>query len=291
MSYHEGPDLEQVAMSICKAHGYTLMEYLGQGAFKRAFRAEDGRGNDYALKVIAGEASSPRTEREAEAIARCDHPNIARLIRLGTQLFEDRNYDFIVEEFVGGGTLADRLRVDGSLDDDQATALGDILIDALVHLAQLSLVHRDIKPENVMYRAGAGGPVLVDFGLVRDLSASSLTPSHAMRGPGTPYFAAPEQLNNDKHLIDWRTDQFSLGVLLFFARFGAHPYQHAPEPPFSEVTVDRVAERGPRADHFHTSLRHSPLATIERMTRPWPVARFRRPTELADAWGVQEESD
>jgi hypothetical protein len=57
-------------------------------------------------------------------------------------------------------------------------------------------------------------PALVDFGLVRDLSETSLTASWLPRGPGTPLFASPEQLNNEKALIDWRSDQFSIGVIL-----------------------------------------------------------------------------
>ncbi|MGB3905406.1 MAG: protein kinase, partial [Anaerolineae bacterium] len=218
------------------------------------------------------------------------HPKIARLICLGTHSFQDRDYDFILEEFVDGGTLADLIRDGGHIDDDQTIALGRTLIDALVHLAELELVHRDIKPENVMYRTGTGSPVLVDFGLVRDLSASSLTPTHLMRGPGTPYFAAPEQLNNEKHLIDWRTDQFSLGVLLFYARFGAHPYQYAVEPLFSPATAERVAQRGPRGDPFYTSLQGSRFVCLNAMTKPWPVWRFRRAAELADAWEAQGES-
>jgi len=90
---------------------------------------------------------------------------------------------------------------------------------------ELDLVHRDIKPANIMFKEGLETPVLVDFGIVRDLAATSLTQTWSPIGPGTPFFASPEQLNNEKHLIDWRSDQFSLGVTLYFARTARHPYQ------------------------------------------------------------------
>src|ERR1019366_6088976 len=113
-----------------------------------------------------------------------------------------------------GGTLGDRLK-SGLCTRDAVKALGSGLIRAIEHLHGLGLVHRDIKPENVMYRArDSDQPVIVDLGLVRDLAASSITQSWFAQGPGTPLFAAPEQLNNRKELIDWRADQFAVGVSL-----------------------------------------------------------------------------
>jgi serine/threonine protein kinase len=120
--------------------------------------------------------------------------------------------------------------------------------------------------------------------LVRDLSAVSLTHSWLNQGPGTPYFAAPEQLNNQKRLIDWRTDQFALGVTLSFVRFGMHPYQHTGEPKFSPKTVERVASRGPRNVGTLQQFEGAGFPCLKKMTNCWPVERFRRPEELRKAW-------
>jgi len=288
MSDSEDDQLDRVAASICEAQGLILRDHLGSGAFKTVFRVEDAKMHAYALKVIHGRSASPRTEREAEAIRRCSHPSIARLLRLDVHSYQDTEFDFTLEEYIDGGTLESRLANEGYLDDETAIELGESLIDALAHLAALGLVHRDIKPANIMYRAGTDRPVLVDFGLVRDLSASSLTPTHLGRGPGTPYFAAPEQLNNDKYLIDWRTDQFSLGVVLCLARFGLHPYQQVGEPAFSPMTVERVAERASRGSAFYENVRQSSLSCLDRMTDPWPISRFRNPDQLAEAWCSQK---
>jgi len=75
-----------------------------------------------------------------------------------------------------------------------------------------------------MFRSGSDNPVLVDFGLVRALDDSSITQSWLMMGPGTPYFASPEQLNNDKYLISWLSDQFSLALTTAFALTSRHPF-------------------------------------------------------------------
>jgi serine/threonine protein kinase len=248
------------------------------------FRVATIASETYALKVINGPASAPRTQREIEALQRCNHPLIAQLYQVGSHIFNRVQYDFTVEEFLPGGTLTSRLQKDGWLDTEETFRLGELLIDAVGHVASLDLVHRDIKPDNIMFRGDGKTPVLVDFGLVRDLAADSLTQTWMAHGPGTPYFAAPEQLNNQKRLIDWRTDQFSLGVVLCYARFGIHPYQFPDEPVFSVKTIERVATRGPRSNDILNELSDAGLYCLEQMTRDWPVRRFRQPTDLAKAW-------
>ncbi len=126
--------------------------------------------------------------------------------------------------------------------------MGAQLIAAIAHIAELHLVHRDIKPDNIMFRSHGTTPVLTDFGVVRDLSDSSITPTWAARGPGTPFFSAPEQLRNEKSLIDWRTDQFALGIVMAQVVFGEHPYRVSGASD-SDV-VERVLSRQRTADWF-----------------------------------------
>ena len=277
-------NLSQVAKSLCDTRGFTLGDFVGGGAFKKVFRVEGKNGEEYALKLLKGDLSVQRTHREIEALQRCDHSNIAKLFRTGTYDFERRKYSFTLEEFLPGGTLTEWIRRYGWLDDEQLIELATPLIDAISHIADLGLVHRDIKPDNIMFRDDEITPVLVDFNLVRDLLSASLTQSWLNRGPGTPYFASPEQLNNQKRLIDWRTDQFSLGVTLCYARFGVHPYQHPDESDLSAKTVERVAMRGGVSDYMLDKFKSTGLVCLERMTKIWPVERFRRPMDLETAW-------
>jgi len=103
-----------------------------------------------------------------------------------------------------------------------------------------------------------------------------------MRGPGTPFFAPPEQLRNEKTMIDWRSDQFSLGVVLAMGALGFHPYQEDGNTPAQ--TVERVAERRPQVARFLDAATRSNMPFLLRMTAPWPVERFRTPDELERAW-------
>ena len=187
-----------------------------------------------------------------------------------------------MEEFCAGGTLQQR----APLQAGDCLGIGAHLVDALQHIADLDLVHRDIKPENLMFREKNGSvPVVVDFGLVRNLGDTSITPSWWDRGPGTPYFASPEQLNNDKSLIDWRSDQFSLGVTLAFLIFGFHPYAVRTEDPGR--TVSSVGNRNGPTERFVAAATRCGLPALVRMVSPWPVKRYRTPEMLTNIWKEQ----
>jgi serine/threonine protein kinase len=170
----------------------------------------------------------------------------------------------------------------GPLSPPDVRTLATALVDAVGHISSLGLVHRDLKPDNIMFRSPGGPPVVVDFGLVRDLRQSSLTKTWLPHGPGTPYYAPPEQLNNEKPMIDWRADQFSLGVVLTMCGLGRHPYELAGLNALQ--VVDRVARREAAAPDFTTWATTNGLTALVRMVAPWPIARFRTPALLASAW-------
>lgn len=276
-------DLEDVARSICTSETLNFREYVGGGAYKKVYRVDKGESEVYALKVVT--EASRRTTREIEALQRCDHPNIARLFHVGNHNYQGERYDYMLEEFLEGGTLTQAFEQDGTYNNEQILNLGEKMIEAISHLADLRLVHRDIKPDNIMFREDGSTPVLVDFGLVRDLTATSITQTWAAQ-PGTPYYASPEQLNNQKRLIDWRTDQFSLGIVLCRIRFGVHPFQQRNDtsPRFA---VQRVINRENRSIDTLNLIRDSGLECIEQMTRVWPVERYRLTERLIQDWMAQ----
>jgi serine/threonine protein kinase len=165
----EGPlksNLANVVRSLCESRGFDYEDLVGEGAFKGVFRIKRAQGEVCALKIIKGPIADNRTEREVEALQKCTHPNIGKLLAVGTHDFEGTSYTFMLEEFLSGGTLTERLDKHGLLDSEGLFNLGLSLIDAVGYLAGLGLVHRDIKPDNVMFRADCRTPVLVDFNLV-----------------------------------------------------------------------------------------------------------------------------
>ena len=192
--------LESVAEAICKALGYDFGGGIGQGTFKETFLATKENGTRLAIKVLRPGCSTERNDREIDAMKRCAHPNIIGLLEISQFDHAGKTYVYLVEAFMGGGTLERRLS-SGSFSRAEVLALGDQLIRAVAHIADNDLVHRDFKPANIMYPGADGEAVDGDFGIVRDLNKESITKSYFLSGPGTPFFAAPEQLNNQKALI------------------------------------------------------------------------------------------
>ncbi len=273
--------LRAVATAVCAATGLTLCGNVGAGAFKATFHVTATNGLSKALKIYNRNNRGARVEREVEAMARCNHPNIARFEALATLEHDGSEYLYSLEEFIAGEALEARL-ASGLLARPDGIRMGIALVDAVSHIAGHDLVHRDLKPANIILRAKDGSPVIVDFGLVRNLDASSLTETWMPHGPGTPLFAPPEQLNNEKEIIDWRADQFALGVVIAMSLIGRHPYHDDTEQPIH--VVERVAARGALPEWFRTWATEQSLAPLIRMVQPWPVQRYRLPADLSAAW-------
>ncbi|MBU1398685.1 MAG: serine/threonine protein kinase, partial [Proteobacteria bacterium] len=127
----------------------------------------------------------------------------------------------------------------------------------------------------------------VDFGLVRNLRETSLTLSHLTHGPGTPYYASPEQLNNEKDLIDWRSDQYAVGVVLAICLTGMHPYGELSASP--DNVVNKVLSRASHALSFVETVEQLGLELLLTMTSQWPVARFGKPEQAIDALRIAIE--
>lgn len=269
---------EQLARKICADKRLTFIGEVGAGAFKKTFHVKR-QHVELALKLIIKGTDKARVDREITALMVCDHPNICRLLETGSIVDGENSITYLIEEFLPGGTLSEHL-TQGCLHPAKVIQLAVKLTEAITHLAEHRITHRDIKPDNIMFHAD-GSPVLVDLGIARHLEASSLTKTFLMQGPGTPLYASPEQLVNDKHLIDWRSDQFSLGVTLSYAAMGIHPFA---ENASLEHTVERVANRLSATDTFKMSAQERGLDVLVKMVEAWPVKRFARPEMLLIAW-------
>ena len=273
--------LEQIAIEYAEKNRMSDLVFKGKGNFKETYRASTYDGEFVALKILDPQKCSiERSQREIQTMMKCDTPLIAKLFSHGS--FSAKNgqsYFYCVEEYMDGGSLAEQLS-SRILTPNAIRRYAATLVEALDYLRSMSLVHRDIKPENIMFRSSSNATVLVDLGVARDLSESSLTPTWLPRGPGTPYYSAPEQLNNEKHLINWRTDQFSLGIVIGICITGAHP--------FSEVgmtkgnTVAAVAARRPCTSGFSKKASDLGFGFVVKMLDPWPHRRYQLPVELLE---------
>jgi serine/threonine protein kinase len=209
---------------------YKILDRIGAGGMGEVFRARDTRlGRTVAIKVIAaGIVGDPdrreRFLRDARAAAELSHPNIAALYEIG----EDQNQLFLVFEFVPGETLATLLSgrpLNPRRVVDHAVQVADALADA--HAA--GIVHRDIKPANIIVTPKGNAKVL-DFGFVdwtsggaeRAHAVAATTDADEVAAPGTVPYMSPEQALAEQ--VDYRTDIFSLGIVIFEMLTGRPPF-------------------------------------------------------------------
>ncbi len=202
---------------------YRVERFLGEGARKRVYLTHDTRlGRPVAVAVVKteglDEAGRRRIDREARAMARLgDHPNIVTVY----DVVDDDGVPQIVSQYVGGGTLADRLdeRPGRRLAVEEAITVGEELALALAHAHTLGIVHRDLKPANVWLDID-GAARLGDFGLAAVTDESRLTSEGMV--VGTVAYLAPEQATG--RATDARADLYALGAVLYELLTGRAPF-------------------------------------------------------------------
>ncbi len=193
---------------------FRITEPIGSGGFGTVYRGWDERlQRAVAVKVIEGGDTAPRVAREAQAVARLAHRNIATLYELAGE--DDRAY--LVSELIDGETLR-ALGRRGELSDRLVAQVGAGAAAALAHAHRNGVVHRDVKPENVLVGPGAEAK-LVDFGIARISGERTLTATGDV--VGTLAYMAPEQADGQRP--GPAADVYSLALTLYESLCGEHP--------------------------------------------------------------------
>ena len=203
---------------------YRLVSRLGAGGMGEVWKAHDANlDRDVAIKLLLegaldDETARERFRREAMVLSRLSHPGVATIFDFDAH----EGSDYIVMEFVPGGTLESRI-ANGALSCNDVLEIGALIADALDSAHRTGFVHRDLKPGNIVLSAD-GRPKILDFGIALLMAAGKVGGRLTQTGMilGSLPYMAPEQLLGDAD--DARTDVYALGVMLFEMTTGKRPF-------------------------------------------------------------------
>lgn len=236
---------------------YDVVRRIGRGGMAEVYLIRSARtGAVFAVKILAPVPEEERSEsrlrfaREAESAMRVVHPNLVRVYDWGED--PETGLCYIIMDYMGGGTLAQKLAAHGSLPVGDAVSTAARLASALAAAHEHGIVHRDIKPDNIIFDE-SGTPKILDLGIAKvagekDVAArrggrasrsahpSAAVPEVTMAGTmiGTPAYMAPEQVE-DSHSVDARADIYSLGVVFYEMLSGTRPNP--------DDTIDELLEK------------------------------------------------
>ncbi len=209
---------------------YEITEQIGEGGMGAVWKARHLKLQKFVViktlkQDLAKNAQARgRFLREGEAASKIRHPNVVEIFDVG----ELDDIPYIVMEFLEGHDFQQLLDQRGALPLQELTDVMVPVCAAVSAAHDAGVIHRDLKPQNIFLSRGRDRgtqPKVLDFGISRVLDSE---PHHAQTATsallGTPRFMAPEQARGAKH-VDLRSDQYSLGVMLYLSATGRLPIE------------------------------------------------------------------
>ena len=269
----QDPELELKGEPL---RGYRLLEQMGEGAFGVVYRATQPQiGREVAIKAVPPElANHPdfvrRFEREAQIVARLEHPHIVPLY----DYWREPDAAYLVMRLLRGGSVEDLLQ-SGPLEPERASSILDQVASALSAAHRQGIVHRDVKPGNILLDE-AGNAYLTDFGVA--LEAGSPERSSGTMIRGTPGYLSPEQIRLDP--ASPRSDIYALGIVAYEMLTGAQPF---PESSLTALLDHHLTDAIPSVREVRPDLPAALDRAIGRATAKDAEDRPSDPLELAAA--------
>lgn len=235
---------------VIGAQDWKLVELLGRGGMGSVWKAKNHFDEMGALKLmlphlVSNDSLIRRFQLEIRAIKKIRHANVVELSDWGRDRANQKERWYFVTDFIAGKPLSKILQEKGKLSHQETKEIFLQLADGLAAAHKEGVIHRDIKPGNIMIRPD-GTPVIIDFGIARQLEDPSMTQTHER--VLTLQFASPEQLYGEP--VSPHSDVFSLAATMSFA---LHPDPKRQRPQFEP-------DKSPEAFHWilERSLNYKP---------------------------------
>jgi class 3 adenylate cyclase/predicted Ser/Thr protein kinase/Tfp pilus assembly protein PilF len=258
---------------------YQILGLLGRGGMGSVYLAHDSQfGRRVALKVphvrAGDEAALERFYREARSAGRLQHPHIIPVYEVG----EVDGVHLMTMAYIDGQPLSALVADYARRPPRDAADLVRTLALALQEAHGQGVIHRDLKPQNIMINR-RGEPMIMDFGLAREIKTDST--SHTLPGTvmGTPAYMPPEQARGDVTAIGPGSDIYSLGVILYELLTGRPPF----EGNLMDVLAQHLRDAPPPPSEFRHELCGSIDAVCLKALAKEPSRRFLTMTEFAHA--------
>ncbi len=257
---------------------YKLIDERGRGSMATVYIGRDMETNRiYAVKALSREAAadtelSERFKREFELLSRISGPHVVAPVDFG----DDKGVLFIVMDYVDGHTLKHAVLTGGPFQPRRAVDVIEQSAAGVATAAARGVTHRDIKPQNLLLTVD-NTVKLTDFGLARSHESKDITVTGFF--VGTPFYVAPEQVENSRR-VDTRADLYSLGCVFFELLSGRVPYdgEHA-----WDVVMKHLNSPIPSITALRPDLPPTYDAFFERALAKRPDLRFQSAQEFSAA--------
>lgn len=291
--------------TLARILSFTELPYTVQDLFHRSGQRTVYRGTNIdtntpvVIKVCKyAENRVARIQREIKILQAFDTPYFPKVEKQAyitketlcyfLDAFNPRDDKELIEQLQADGLRPFFLTVEEYIEHQRWPDLQDVLrqepqliafmihiFEALQMLCKAKIVHRDIKPDNILVRPD-GTPTLIDLGIAKSFGEGTMDlTAFGFRSPCTPRYASPEQLQDRKTEVTYKSDQFSFGVLLYELLTGTQPYGDIHE--IGEEDIARRMNRNERIclTAMQVGISHDLAALIDRLLEVEPFKRFR----------------
>ncbi len=257
---------------------YTITDEIGKGGMATVYKAHHNKlARDVAIKVMHPAYSGEETflrrfEREAQVVARLEHPHIVPIYDYAVH----EGHPYLVMRYIKGETLKDRLN-EGKLSKHEILRLTNAITNGLDYAHGEGVLHRDIKPSNILLTAGRG-VYITDFGLARVMQSGESTLSQGMI-MGTPHYISPEQAKGVSEL-NGRADIYSFGIVLYEMIVGCVPFRA--DSDFS-IIHSQIFDAPPLPSSINDNINPRLEMVLLKVLEKEPENRFNTAGEMATA--------